>query len=273
MIIFLYGEDSFRRGAFLEELIAPYKAKYADLDLKVFDLEDKPDSWLEARDFLNQPSMFVESKVLIVKDATAVEDKEWVKILKSQVEQPKNFVFISQKSKPTKKFGFLLEKPAKSREFRELEGAALENFLKKEIADRGLRFAEGASRFFLSYIAASLERSALAANELEKIRLLGTSEEITLRRLREVIRFEKREEVWMVASAILREGSAGRRLGLLERVFLGRQTPSYVFNSLGFQARGKSALRLADYDISVKSGGLEYEEALTDFVISSQAGT
>lgn len=269
MVFFLYGKDSFRRNRYLGELIAPYKAKYADLDLRVFDLEDEPDSWPEARDFLNQPSMFVESKVLVVKEGTSVEEKDWRETLKKQIDQPKIFVFVSQTNRPTKKFDFLLKKPVKSREFPELEGTELADFLKKEAALRGLEFAEDAWRFFLAYIADSAERSTLAVNELEKLYLLGFGKKVSLSSLRTVIRFEKKEEVWRAASAILGEKNLGRRLGALEKTFLQREAPSYVFNSLGFQARGRSALRLADYDISLKSGGLEYEEALVDFILSS----
>ena len=269
MIIFLYGKDSYRRNRKLKELSDAYREKHAPIDMAVFDLEDNPDDWQKAGDFLNQPSMFVDSKLAVVKGAQAVSSKEWIDILKAQIEAEKVFVIISEENPPKKEFKFLTKENVTSQKFDELEDAALAGFLKKEANLRDLLFAEDAWRFFLSYIADSKERSALAVNELEKICLSGLSGEISLARLRTVVRFERKEEVFRIASAILREREVGRRLGALERTFLQREAPSYVFNSLGFQASGKSALELADYDVSIKSGGLEYEEALTDFILFS----
>jgi len=58
-----------------------------------------------------------------------------------------------------------------------------------------------------------------------------------------------------------------KKLVILEQLFLQKEEPARLFNSLVYQVRGNDILRLADYDVSVKSGGLEYEEALLDFVI------
>ncbi|MFH0712403.1 MAG: hypothetical protein V2A55_00875 [Candidatus Jorgensenbacteria bacterium] len=269
MIIHLYGKDSYRRNRKLKELSEAYQKKHAPIDMTVFDLENDPDDWQRAGDFFNQPSMFVDSKLAVVRGAQAADNKEWTSILKAQVDAEKVFVIISDNNPPKKEFRFLSKETVMSQKFDELEGATLAGFLEKEAALRGLRFTEDAWHFFLSYIADSEERSALAVNELEKLLLLGFREEVTLARLRTVINFERREEVFRIASVILGNGGIGRKLGAFEKALLQREAPSYIFNSLGFQAQGKPALQLADYDISLKSGGLEYEEAVTDFILSS----
>ncbi len=269
MIIHLYGEDLYRRGRKIREFVGAYKEKHPSVDMAVYDLEEIPDDWQKVRDFLNQPSMFVDAKLAVIKEAQSVENKEWIKTLKGQAEAEKTFVIISDRKTPKKEFKFLLKSPVKSQEFGELEGAALSGFLKKEAALRNLKFAEEAWHFFLAYINDSKERSVLAVNELEKLYLQGNGETVSLTRLQEVVRFERKEAVWRAGSAILRERNAGRRLGILEKILIQREAPSYIFNSLGFQAKDRTALILADYDVSVKSGGLEYEEALTDFVLLS----
>ncbi len=267
MVFFLYGEDSFRRGERLKELIAPYRAKYADLDLFSADLEDEPEGWLKARDFLNQPSMFVESKVAVLKEATAVSEKEWVKILKDQTGVPKTFVFISQKKAPPEDFGFLLNSPVKFREFRELSGRELEIFLKNEIEKKNLNFSPEAFRFFFSYVESQTERAALASSELEKMSLMDLGKPAPLEALREIVAWRTGTEAYVLASEILRLKDFRLRLKPLEKLLL-EEDPYYAFNSLAYQARGRAALVLADYDVSVKSGGLEQEEALTDFALS-----
>jgi DNA polymerase III delta subunit len=269
MIIFLYGEDSYRRGRKLKELVKAYREKHASVDMTTFDLEDDPDNWQRARDFLGQPSMFVDTKLIVIKEAQTVDGKEWIKLLKEQTDAKKIFVIISDRKPAKAKFKFLLKEPIKSQEFSDLEGAALSAFIKKEAALREMRLAGSALKFFLTGISEGRDRSIRAVNELEKLYLQGFRDEVSQAELRESIRFEKKEAVWKAASAILRSRDLPSRLGALENMFLQREAPSYVFNSLGFQAKGKAALRLADYDVSIKSGGLEYEEALTDFVIDN----
>ncbi len=94
MIYFFYGPDSYRRNQKLNFSIVEYRKKHPAADLAVFDLEEEPDDWMKARDFLNQPSMFVDSKVLVVKNSGEVKEKEWLKVLKSKLETPRTFVFI-----------------------------------------------------------------------------------------------------------------------------------------------------------------------------------
>ena len=132
MVIFLYGADSYRRNGKLRELVQSYKNKHEEIDLLLIDLEDEPDSWARARDFLNQPSLFLNSKVLIVREAASVEEKEWLAVLKRELETPKSFVLVSDRGKPPRKFGFLLKGPAVSQSFPELEGASLKIFLQKK---------------------------------------------------------------------------------------------------------------------------------------------
>jgi len=269
MLFFLYGMDSFRRARHLQELVAPYKAKYENLDLLSVDLEDEPESWVKARDFLNQPSMFVESKVAIVKNGTAIEEKEWVQTLKNQIEAPRNFVFVSQDNPPPPgKFDFLLQKPVKGQEFSELREGGLEQFIKGELLKQKLSFQPAAFRFFCSYIEGAEEKSALASAEIEKLGLMNLKEPVALADLQAVMPPRFREKVYILAREILENRDKKSRLKNLEKLLLEEEA-AYVFNSLGFQAQGEAAEVLAKYDISVKSGGLEYEEALTDFVISN----
>ena len=76
MIYFLYGPDSYRRNQKLKSSLEGYKNKYPTGDIMAVDLEENPDDWAKARDFLNQPSMFVDSKVLIVKESGEAPEKE-----------------------------------------------------------------------------------------------------------------------------------------------------------------------------------------------------
>ncbi len=270
MIVFLYGPDGHRRSEKLRAMLAEYRAKYPMLDLLVVDLEDEPDDWARARDFLNQPSMFAEKKMLVVRGGGHVDERGWVRALKKELTNENTLVLISDGEKPLKALAFLLEpeKPSRSQEFGELESRALELFVRREAEARGVRFVPDALSFFLSYLEASPARSVRAMRELERFALAGFSKPVTRAQAEELIWWAPSEEVFRVTRRLLTSPKSVRQnLVVLENLF-AREDGARVFNSLAYAADGAAAERLADYDISIKSGGLEYEEALTDFVLS-----
>jgi len=269
MIIYLYGPDSYRRGEKLRELVLAYRTKYANADILSVDLEDDPEAWRGIVDFLNQPSMFVDSKVAVVKGSGEIEEKQWIEALKSQTKSPKTFVLISDAKAPKKAFQFLARKPVQSQKFAVPAGAELAASIKREAGRFGVRLAPGALALLARAAANAGENASwLAAAELQKLALQGTGEEVRAADLRTELRESAREEVFLLAREILSARSMEARLVALERTLAQNDAPAYLFNSLGFQSRGSDASRLAAYDVMVKSGKLEYEEALLDFVLS-----
>jgi DNA polymerase III delta subunit len=267
MIYFFYGPDSYRRNQKLNSSIAEYRKKHPAADLAIFDLEEEPDDWMKARDFLIQPSMFVDSKVLVVKNSGEIKEKEWLKVLKSELETPHTFVFISDGKKPLKAFEFLLALPAKNNFFGELEGRILEMFVKKEAEARNVGFEKNALEYFLGYLASVPERSWVAISELEKISLAGFSQPIKFQDLKTIIAQDLNNDVFGTAREIVWAKTWPEKLKLLEKLLLQKKEPAYIFNSLAYSVRGKELVRLADYDVAIKSGNLDYEEALLDFVL------
>ena len=87
MIYCFYGSDSYRRGKKLREVLGAYKKKYVNIDILEVDLEEDPERWVDARDFLSQPSMFVDSKILLVRQSGFVDIVGWVKMLKAQIKK------------------------------------------------------------------------------------------------------------------------------------------------------------------------------------------
>lgn len=269
MITYLHGPDSYRRTKKLQELISNYKEQYRDIDIFGVDLDESPDDWQKVGEFLNQPSMFVDLKLAIIKEGGIVDEKKWIKILKSYLETTKTFVLISDREPPKKSFKFLLEKPARAYEFNNLQGSILNEFLKQEIISRGLFLAPDAWRFFLAYISAHEEKGWRAVTELDKIALVKFPNPISLVDMQKVVHWTSKENAFFLGKNLLQSGPIGKRLGVLERLLFQKEAPPYLFNLLAYQTMGGAALKLADYDVSIKSGKLDYEEALTDFVISS----
>jgi len=138
MLIFLYGEDSYRKNKKLQELVVAYTKKHGIGDVLSVDLEENPDDWKEVNKFLAQPSLFVQSKLAVIRNCREVEEKDWLKLLKLHTDTKDVFLILSDNKKPKKAFSFLLEKPVESQEYPRLEGVGLESFVKKEIQKRKL---------------------------------------------------------------------------------------------------------------------------------------
>jgi hypothetical protein len=213
--------------------------------------------------------MFVDSKILLVYEPQETDEKEWIETLKKEVKTEKNFLILSDSKAPGKKFQFLARSPVQAQEFNSLEGVRLEMFVKKEAIVHGLTFSPLALQFFIHSLSEGTERSWRAVRELEKIKLAKFVQPVQKEDLRELLFWRGETKLFLLGKKILASQNVGQNLGILETA-LFQEESSYVFNTLGFQAVGKVALTLADYDISVKSGKLEYEEALTGFILGER---
>lgn len=268
MVIVLFGPDSYRRVAKQQELIAAYRAKHEHADLFSVDLADDPESWVKARDFLRQPSMFVDSKVLLVREPAAVEKKEWAAALADAVDAKGVIVMLSAEADPGEGLPFLKDRSVERQEFREFEGRALEAFVLCEAHTRGFTFEPSALRFFLNYLESFSSRSARVLSEFEKIALGKFTMPIARADIVALVRWLPSEEITFGTRMVGGGDSALARLSALEGLFLGGESPARLFNLIAYQVSGSVASVLALYDIAIKSGKLEYEEALTDFGIS-----
>jgi DNA polymerase III delta subunit len=268
MVIALFGSDSYRRIEKGKELVRAYRAKYPLADLLSVDLEEDPESWVSARDFLRQPSMFVDSKVLLVREPAAAEDKEWSEALKDAASAKGVVAILSSEKDATANFPFLDHKGVERQEFKELEGRILEVFVAREAKARGIAFDPIALRFFLNYLETFPSRGARAIAELDKMTLAKFRSPVTREDMEELTAWLPSEELYRGARTVCEGKSAFERLTALERLFLAREAAAKLFNTIGYLATGAPAAALGAYDIAAKSGKLEYEEALTDFAIA-----
>lgn len=264
MIYFLYGPDSYRRQEKLREIITAYRAKHAYADMHVLDCDDGGDAWAEAIDFSNQPSMFSSSKVLVVRESGAIKEKEWISFLKKNIATDSVFIFISDSEKPLKAFSFLLDSPHKMT-FPELFGKTLETFIQKEGKKRNVVFPRATLSVFVRLLEQSDNTSWRAVSEIERFSLLGYVS-VSLEDFHTHSLLSAKSTVYEETKKMLRAKTYAEKLGLFEKLLLEREAPSYIFNSLSFQSGGCDALLLADYDVSVKRGALEYEEAILSFL-------
>lgn len=267
MIIHLYGPDSYRRIKKVEELVSAYQKKHGKGDFLLADLEEE--EWNNVGDFLNQQSIFVDTKVALIKEGASVKDKGWVSLVKEQINNSDTFLIMSDKDKPSPTFSFLLEKPVKSQEFKELEGKDLKNFILKEASLRGIEFGSSAFDFIFRYTSSFPEgRGWLLTRELDKISAANLSKKVSFEEIGRFIKWAPEENFFQEVSGLTTRKDPFEKLSILERLLLKKEEPAYIFNILGNRAKDEMAEKLASYDISVKSGKLDYESVLTDLAIT-----
>ncbi len=267
MIYHLYGPDSLRKARKMAELMIEIKKSvYSSEELDV-DLGESTDSWKDVVDFMNQQSIFGGSKVAVVKEASAVDEKPWLKFLKESASDGSIFIFLLNKEKPKKAFDFLLKKPSLVYEFGELSGKELASFVSREAEKRGFSFSAEALNFLVAFLMNQKEgRSWLAESEIEKAGFLG-KKIVQVADLNGISYFPEFDQVWSLTRKILDASRWTDKVYFLEKLMTEGADPSYVFNSLAFGSRGRESVRLSDYDILIKSGKLDFPEALLSFVL------
>jgi len=271
MFIFLYGPDDYRRIQKKKEIIAEFKKKHSAFGLGIFDLEADGgiDNFLA---FAGSQSIFETAKLAVLENAFVPEAEKLAKMLKPLAAEKGTTILLAEREKPVKAFSFLLEKPSLAQKFENLEGPEWGAFIRSEAQKIDLRL-EGSAVQFLGTVYQG--NSWALVTELQKLSALkvsrgrggeaahaATVEKGDL----DVLDLEAAPNYWALING-LKSYDARTRLFALEKLFAANDPPPKIFNILAAQA-GEKTPRMAEYDLAVKSGKMDYEEVLLDLAIS-----
>jgi DNA polymerase III delta subunit len=258
MIIFLYGPDDYRRTQKKKDLIAEFLKKRSEQGIGLFDLaEDGAPEKLE--EFLENQQLFESAKFAILLNAFETSPAQLAKIVKPFAESKATTILISEKDKPVKALAFLTKKPVVFQEFKNLTGAFLEYFVTGEGKKNGVAFDTAAARHLAAVFAGD---SWGLSMEIQK--LAAFAPKITKQDL-DVFDFEIAPAYWPLLMGV-RSPDVRNRLTALETLFASGDPPAKIFNILASQWREKTR-EMAEYDFAVKSGKLEYDDALLALVL------
>lgn len=260
MFIFLYGPDEYRRLLKKRDLVAEFQKKHSALGIGVFDLEAEgaPDDFYG---FTRSQSIFESAKLAVLDNAfAAMEPAKLAKLLAPLPAVEGITILLSEKEKPVKTLSFLLEKPSRAQKFENLTGAEWSAFIKNEAQKIGLKLGETALQFLGTVHQGN---SWALVTELQKLSALGKT--AVQKEDLETLGLEAAPDYWMLLNG-MKSSDARTRLVTLERLFAMNDPAPKIFNILAAQA-GEKTPRMAEYDLMVKSGKLDYEEALLDFAL------
>jgi len=263
MIIFLYGEDNWRKIQRKKEIIKNFKEKNPDIIFNIIniDLEEKSiDSFLE---IIQGQSIFENKKFIILSGLFSNENKNNKKLkeeIKIALKNNNLHILIEEKEKPPANFSFLLKEPVIWEEFKELKGKKWQNFVLDEIKKRNLNLTSSA----LNLISKIYEGNSFAfIMELEKIALLN-KKTIDLKDLNNVDIEIKPDFNFIFKD--LASSNLKQRLNAFENLISLKEDSAKIFNILAYFWREKTQF-FAVYDRAIKSGKLDYEEALLDIIL------
>ncbi len=250
----VYGDDSYRRNRAVREIVAKYNTKYPDGVVQYVDFADE-----EALDKLaglaGATGLFAKNTLVIARSPEEGE-KKLAKLLKEFKTQERVTILVIADKKLPKDFAVLYEEgvgPAKA-EFENLEGMELLKFLKADAAEKNLVVSDVQLKAIGEIYTGDTWG---AVTEIERVASGGA---VTVKKT-----------AFDFIGLIRSIAGSGRVESRLKALFLlfEYDEPAKVFNMVAAFAAGKEKVRMADYDLLVKGGKLEYEEALLEYVLTS----
>lgn len=268
MVIYLIGPDSYRRERKLKRLLGEYRDKNAQADFFEVEFENGGE-WESFRKFVEQPSLFLAKKFVVLRGALGWMDRAGAEAIHIAAHDTRIFVIVVDVKPPKKMFLRLLDRPALTQEFPLLEGDKLAAFLTREGRERGMILEPDALRFFMDYaMGVKEDRGWLCASALDTMGLAGFSQPVGIAAVREILGRDKARDIFSATIEFFRNEQSLRRLACLQSMLFDGYAPSHIFNMLGTMARARGdVLRFAECDERIKSGALDDETALLEFVL------
>ncbi len=268
MIIFLYGSDSYRRQRKLDKIVNEYKQKHSDISLARFDLEEEGE-FEKLKDFTDQMSIFGNKKMAVLKNISETEPKKMKEFLKRRFNLKDLTILISEKAVP-REFENIFKKAFLMEKFDELNAEKLKFFGQKEIKNRGVLI----SSLALDFLAENFKGNTWGfMNELDKLILwkAQTNAEINLSDVKSIGDYSfEAPNIFSFINSIIRNLSLKQKIVNLEKLLLGQEELVKVFNFMASSRYMSKDLvkKIADCDILVKSGKIDYEDVFLDLALN-----
>ncbi len=275
MIIFLYGQDTYRSCQKLKEIIEHYKEIHkSGLNLRFFDCGD-----LNFQDFKSETetlSIFREKKLVVLRDAFGDKNfqEEFLKQGKKFINS-EDIILIYEKKEidPKSSFFKFLKKNSKSQEFMLLESQKLKNWAEKEFREYQAEIDSRALDCLISFVGNNLWQMSNEIKKLADYRAARTrdggkekkDDKVLLDRKNDpiinkedielLVRPKIEADIFKTIDAISLRNKK-QALGLLHKHLEKGDAPLYLLAMINFQLRNlltvKSGARLSAHPYVVK---------------------
>ena len=243
MIIFLYGQDTYRLQQKLKEIEGQYKEVHkSGLNLEKIDVLQI--EFEEFADKLFQYSMFIKKKLFFLENLFSNQKfkEKFLEKIKEIAKSQDLVVVFEKKELPKKDKLFLnLKKYGKSQEFEHLKGKVLENWVKNEFQREKIKVSEQAMNLLLEFIGNDLWQ---LSNEIKKLVCLkkpfkasGLMEEVKSEDVEILVKPKLEANIFKIIDALSQKNKK-KALKLIQESLLKENKPLVILNMINFQFRG-----------------------------------
>jgi len=240
MIIFLYGQDTYRSHQKLNEIIESYK-KIHKSGLNLRYVEGGDFNFEDAKNETQTISMFDEKKLIIFRntlDSLKEEDKS-LDFLKKFIDS-KDIIVVYEEKEADKRLSLVkfLEKEAKAQEFQFLDGLKLKSWAKNQIEEYGGKIEPSALDKLVEYVGSDLW---WLKNEIEKLANYKNGKAISTADVDLLVKPKIEPEIFKTIDAIAFNNNqwSGKKqaLKLLHDHLEKGDHPLYLLSMINFQFR------------------------------------
>lgn len=263
MIIFLYGQDTFRASQKLKEIIGSYRKKNRGVESpEIWDCQDKKtsrDVFLRVAQKIRQASLLKERDLLVVKNPFSGTDfKEKFEEEAENFKKSKDVIVFFQQGQADKRTSLfkLLLKSAKCQEFNPIEGVLLKNWIKKELNSLEKNIEQKALDILADWVGSDLWRMS---NEIKKLANFA-EKTIHEKDVALLLKPKTESDIFKTIDALAQKDKK-QALNLVRRHMEKGDSPLYVLAMINFQFRNLLAVKQLieqrnSYGVVLKKSGL-----------------
>jgi len=237
MILFLYGQDTYRRLQKLNEIVGHYqKIHKSGLNLKYFDFQKDTYENFEA-DFRNSP-MFNEKKLFVLKNV-GLNDSFKINFLKEQkifLDSKDLILFFEDEISERNKLFKLLKKSAHFQEFQPLNREKLKHWTKQKFGKTKINIEHQALNQLIDYTGNDLWRLSGEIKKLISYKIKEKTPLVTREDIDLLVKPKIELNIFKTVDALALKNKK-RALFLIHQHLENGDSPLYLFSMINFQFR------------------------------------
>ncbi|MDP2926548.1 MAG: DNA polymerase III subunit delta [bacterium] len=234
MILFLYGQDSFRSRKKLKEIIEQYqKVRHGGLSL--FYTED---NFSNFKSQIENQSVFVEKKLVVIENVLANRDlsQKFLEYLKEKEKLLRDDILIFFEAKEFNSNNSLftfLKKTAQTQEFKPLALPALRLWIRQEVKEQGTEIEDLAIDQLITFFNNDLWS---LSNEIKKLASLKAGRKIEVSDIGLLAKPKIETNIFKTIDAVA-AGDNKKALKLINQHLEGGDSPIYLLTMISYQFR------------------------------------
>lgn len=272
MIIFLYGEDTYRLKENRATVLSSYRTKHKS-GFNLFEIDaSEPEALARIADALKSVSLFDEVKLLHVSGLFSDSEiaEKFVSLLKELkiASEPKIVVLVTHmgsatEAKPKEAFVFLANEKNLVRNFASLTGIKLQNWIKQEGKAQNLVFGPGA---LARFVAIGGKDSWARILNLQKLANYSQGQPVSAATVSQLIGSDAAEPNIFEFIDAWGSGRSVQAFGLLAAELNYGRDPYYLLSMIMYQVRNMLLVKdLSDRNLS--AAAISQKSSLHPFVV------